>query len=93
MRVEGQLVNLSDVLLDEVAWPARVDGGDRNPVDIPIHGEFACLLDDCQVERAVPQWKIRLKGYPTEIQKSFPDKATSTSWSKSAILARIIHKV
>jgi hypothetical protein len=86
VRVEGQLIKLSDVLLDEVAWPLRTDTAKPAPVDVPIRGEFASLLEDCEADPVAPLWKLRLKGYPGEVTRNFPDRSSSTSWAKSAIL-------
>lgn len=89
VTVRGRLVSSEKSVLRRIAWMSGLTGrgaADQVPVEIPVSGEFAELVDEsCEADDRTRQWRLRLRGFSEACNRPYPE-FEETLWARSAIV-------
>jgi len=87
LEVKGRLVSLETVLLRNVAWMSRKERDTPSPVDIPVSGEYAVLVEKCMPHPPKQQWEIKFFGLRHSITHSYPAPSSQEPlWQNSTVI-------
>lgn len=83
--IKGHLISLDTVRANSVAWIARREREEPVPVDVPVRGEYAILVESCEREDLNLCWMVKFHGLREAVEVRYPE-SRDTLWKDSTIV-------
>lgn len=90
--IKGHLVSFDTVKADNMALVARKEREAPIPVDVPIKGEYATLVERCELKHLKGSWEIKFHGLRHLVPYQCVDPR-ETRWGRSAIVIWPPHEI